>query len=179
MTSNIIKNIFFKLSRARLASYGLVTLCLITLIVFYKLIPIKKLELNKLQENTKALLQPSNSDNRLEPTQSPVSKLYKDLPESRQIDSVLAFVFKLAADKKLTIDTINYQLEEQPKVTFAIYKIQAPVTGSYLDLMKFIQKILETYPYIALTNLSISRENSQSNLIDAEFELSVYFKKDL
>lgn len=174
----ITDSIFFRSNQTRLVTYGLVVLILINITLFYKLIRIKKLELMQLQEDVNTVIKLPNSNNLLKPLESPVSKFYKQLPDSRQINTILAFIFKLAAEKKLTIDTINYQLEEQAEVSFSIYKIQAPVAGTYLDLMKFVQRVLDIYPSIALTNLSMSRENSQSNLVDAEIELSVYLKKD-
>jgi Tfp pilus assembly protein PilO len=174
-----IHYIVFKLSQIRLAIYGLIALGLIITIVFIQLIPAKKLEVINLQKNIDLLLNQGAVIYPATILESPVAKFYKQLPDSAQLKPMLEFIFKLTTDKKLTIDTINYELAEQSEISFATYKIQAPVTGTYLDLMKFVQKILETYPNIALSNISISRENSQANLIDAEIELLVYLKKDL
>lgn len=172
-------HIIFSLGQIRLAIYGLIVLSLIIMIVFIQLIPAKKLETVNVQNGIDLLLKQGAVINPATILESPVSKFYKQLPDSAQLKPMLEFIFKLTTDKKLTIDTINYELEEQSEISFATYKIQAPVTGTYLDLMKFVQKILETYPNIALSIISISRENSQANLIDAEIELLVYLKKDL
>lgn len=174
-----IHYLIFRLGQIRLAIYGLIALGLISTIVFIQLIPAKKLEVVNVQESIDLLRQQGAAVKQTEVLESPASKFYKQLPDSDQLKPMLEFIFKLKTDKKLTIDTINYELEEQAEISFASYKIQAPVTGTYLDLMKFVQKILETYPNIALSNISISRESSQVNLINAEIELLVYLKKDL
>lgn len=173
-----INHIVFSLRHTRLPVFGLVGLAVIVLVLFIELLPRKKIELIDAQSSLDNLRRQGLTVNQSENSESPVSKFYKKLPDSHQLKPMLEFIFELTADKRLTIDTINYELEELPEVSFATYKIQAPVTGTYLDLMKFIQKILETYPSIALTNISIGRESSQSNLINAEIELSVHLKKD-
>lgn len=174
----LIQYIIFKLSQIRLATYALIVFSLITTILFIKLIPTKKIEVANAQKSIDLQHLQGATTNQADILGSPVSKFYKQLPDGHQLKPMLEYIFKLTSDKKLTIDTINYELSEQSEVSFATYKIQAPVTGTYLDLMKFVQKILEAYPNIALGNVSMSRENSQTNLIDAEIELLVYLKKD-
>jgi Tfp pilus assembly protein PilO len=170
------KIIFFSKNITRTACF-LVLLLAAVLIVFLYVIPLKKNQLQQSTNDYKATLQSRNQFSAEVIEDRSISNFYEQLISSAELEDTLGFFFEQAAHKSLKIETTNFHLEEQKEISFAIYKMQVPISGTYINILSFTQKVLETYPTIALIDISLGRENSNSNFVDGQLEFWVYTKK--
>lgn len=174
----LFSRFLFLCQHVRWQVYLLTLLIVFSALIFLILLPAKRLELRS-SERLLALARAEPSNPQLVTQRNDFATLfYRQLPTNAQLKEIQAFFFEQAAAKRLDIDTVNYQLEDSQDATFSTYVMQVPVSGTYLEIMGFVRKMLESYPTIALTGIAMSREAVQSNQVDAEIELSVYIKKD-
>jgi len=57
------------------------------------------------------------------------------------------------------------------------YQIKLPLTGSYIQIRRFINQVLNAMPSIALSDISIKREDISSEVIDARIQFTLYLQK--
>lgn len=103
---------------------------------------------------------------------------YQQLPNETQVKEILAQFYNEAEVNNVEVSTVQYSLEETVDVSFAAYKLSAPIFGEYLDMMQLVKSMLETYPTLALKQLRLIREDKKDNLVSAELEFVIYMKKD-
>jgi hypothetical protein len=99
----------------------------------------------------------------------------KDLPPAPRVIADLASLQTLVKEKGLTQDTGQYKLEKDGDLVR--YRLNLPVTGSYPEVRKFLSEALAQFPNLALDSVRINREEIGMSEVDADLQLSLYFKQ--
>ena len=109
--------------------------------------------------------------------QSDVTKLFYDvLPIQTEANQKISEMLSVATDNGLVVSKVEY---EQPLTVSPLiqYQIKLPLTGNYLQIRQFINQVLNTLPSIALTDISLKREDIASDMIDAQIQFTLYLQK--
>lgn len=165
----------------KLGWQGLVGLLLIIASLNYLLIvaapkahQLKRLqvELTALKANPK-----QNVNNRNSHEKSDVAKIFYDvLPTQTEANSKISAILRVATDNGLVVNKVEY---EQPLTVSPLiqYQIKLPLTGSYLQIRQFINQVLNTLSSIALSDISLKREDVATDSVDAQIQFTLYLQK--
>jgi hypothetical protein len=151
-------------------------LIVLLIIIYGLLIPMARGDLTLLSETP---LVKSASQQITLPGESQKARFfYQQLPNEAQVKEILAQFYSEAETNNVEVSTVQYSLEETADVSFAAYKLSAPIFGEYLDMMQLVKIMLETYPTLGLKQFRLIREDRKNNLVSAELEFVIYMKKD-
>ena len=132
-----------------------------------------QMELTALKANPK-----QNVNNRSNHEKSDVTKIFYDvLPTQTEANSKISAILRVATDNGLVVSKVEY---EQPLVVSPLiqYQIKLPLTGSYLQIRQFINQVLNTLPSIALSDISLNREDIATDSVDAQIQFTLYLQKE-
>jgi hypothetical protein len=103
---------------------------------------------------------------------------YADLPlaQAQSLNTVLERVQLAARARQLNIEQGNYQLLIDRANDIERYNITLPVRCSYPQLRGFIDELLGEVSYLALDNVSVVRANKEAPQVEAQLQLSAYFR---
>ena len=82
----------------------------------------------------------------------------------------------MATDNGLVVNKVEY---EQPLSVSPLiqYQIKLPLSGSYMQIRQFINQVLNTLPSIALSDISLKREDIATDIVDAQIQFTLYLQK--
>ncbi len=132
-----------------------------------------QMELTTLKANPK-----QNVSNRSDREKSAVSNIFYDvLPTQTEANSKISAILRVATDNGLVVNKVEY---EQPLAVSPLihYQIKLPLTGSYLQIRQFINQVLNTLPSIALSDISLKREDIATDSVDAQIQFTLYLQKE-
>jgi hypothetical protein len=92
--------------------------------------------------------------------------------------AALSAIYTAADAEGLSLDTGEYRLSRDRGARLLRYQIVLPVKGSYPKIRQFVARALNEAPGIALEDLSLRRENAQSNVVEARVQLALYIGAD-
>lgn len=132
-----------------------------------------QMELTALKANPK-----QNVNNRCIHDKSDVTKIFYDvLPIQSEANSKISAILRVATDNGLVVNKVEY---EQPLAVSPLiqYQIKLPLTGRYLQIRQFINQVLNTLPSIALSDISLKREDIATDSVDAQIQFTLYLQKE-
>jgi Tfp pilus assembly protein PilO len=102
---------------------------------------------------------------------------YDALPTQIEVNRQLSAILRIATDNGLFINKVEY---EQPVAVSPLiqYQIKLPLTGSYLQIRQFINQVLNTLPSIALSDISLKREDIAIDSVDTQIQFTLYLQKE-
>jgi Tfp pilus assembly protein PilO len=102
---------------------------------------------------------------------------YEALPTQTEVNRQLSAILRIATDNGLVINKVEY---EQPVAVSPLiqYQIKLPLTGSYLQIRQFINQVLNTLPSIALSDISLKREDIAIDSVDTQIQFTLYLQKE-
>lgn len=155
-------------------------LLIVSSLLFFIIVTMPKTQqLQQLQADLVALkAKPKHAiENGSKHSQFDVAQSFYDvLPEQREANNKIGVILDVATDTGLVIDKVEY---EQPLSSSPLmqYQIKLPLTGSYMQIRRFINQVLNAMPSIALSDLSLKREDISSEVIDARIQFTLYLQK--
>ena len=179
-SNHLIQMLWYKLRQ--LGWQGLVGLILIIVSFNYLLIfavpkahhlQQLRMEFAALKANPK-----ENVNNRNDRQKSDVTKIFYDvLPTQTEANNKISAILRVATDNGLVVNKVEY---EQPLAVSPLikYQIKLPLTGSYLQIRQFINQVLNTLPSIALSDISLKREDIATDSVDAQIQFTLYLQEE-
>lgn len=84
---------------------------------------------------------------------------------------------RLAKKHGVELTSSDYRLVNEQDGRLARYEMILPVKGRYPQIRAFIADTLETVPTIAISGITMKRENTNADRLDARLEVSLYLNK--
>lgn len=88
--------------------------------------------------------------------------------------AALQAIFGAAALEGLELETGEYRLGRERGSRLLRYQIVFPVKGSYPKIRRFVARALNEAPGVALDDLTLRRENAQTNAVEARVQFTMY-----
>lgn len=102
---------------------------------------------------------------------------YHTLSPEKSVPDFLEKIFDAAYENELILDQGQFKRVQAPEgVTFSQYQMVLPVTGSYAEIRKFVNKVLQEIPSAALDDINFSREDVKTPEVEAKTRFTVYLK---
>ena len=103
---------------------------------------------------------------------------FKKLPHFSTKETALKTLVSLADRQYIQLKEGQYSVAIKEAGEVAIVQMSFPIQTSYPQLTHFLASIINASPYTALSQLSIRRHTADSNLIEANVNLTLYFSKE-
>ena len=130
------------------------------------------LELNDLQNRRKMEL--ANPVKRTLPMESSLTSFYKNFPSEPSAVNQLEKIYKSADSESLLLSQGEYKLTKEKEGHLESYQVTLPVKGSYIQIRKFIAKVMNSVPTAALDGISFRRESVGGTELEAKIQFSIY-----
>lgn len=104
-------------------------------------------------------------------------RFYAFLPKQNEANSEISQILSEVNRAGLVMDKVEYS---QSNVSSAIiqYQIKLPLSGSYMQIRQFLNQVLKTFPSIALSDISLARNDVTSEILDARIQLTLYLSNE-
>ena len=113
-----------------------------------------------------------------------LSTFYQTFPTALSIPDTFAKLNMLANQHQLTLNSGDYKLNKvsksdssEPQI-LTQYEMVLPIEGSYPNVRSFISDILSTLSSVAVTDIQMNRENTQSPKVEARLQMILYVRED-
>lgn len=130
------------------------------------------IELNDLQNRRK--LELVNPVKRTLPMESSLTLFYKTFPPEQSAVNQLEKIYKSADSESLLLSQGEYKLTKEKEGHLESYQITLPVKGSYVQIRKFIAKVMNSVPTAALDGISFRRESIGGTELEAKIQFSIF-----
>ena len=130
------------------------------------------IELNDLQNRRKMEL--ANPGKRVLPIESSLTTFYKTFPSQQSAVKQLEIIYKSAESESLILSQGEYKLTNEREGHLESYQITLPVKGSYIQIRKFIAKVMNSVPTVALDGISFKRESTGGTNLEAKIQFSIF-----
>jgi hypothetical protein len=101
---------------------------------------------------------------------------YEFFPSRENEPKVLGKIYKAARDESVRLAEGEYKYSLGKAGRMGMYQVNLPVKGSYVQLRKFIVKVLNTLPNASLEQISFKRETIGSAEIEANIRFTIYLR---
>jgi Tfp pilus assembly protein PilO len=105
-----------------------------------------------------------------------VQTFYRSLPPETAIPDLMEKIFDAASDSDLSTENGEFKLFRQKEADFSRYQIILPVQGSYADIRKFSNRVLQEIPSVALDDIGFSREDVHNPEVKAQIRFTLYLR---
>ena len=104
-------------------------------------------------------------------------QFYALLPAQTEANDHIAKVLEAAKANGLVTNKIEYLPQVLPKVQVVQYQIKVPVLGTYLQIRQFVNQVLNAQPSLALSEITLKREDVNNDAVAANIQFNLYLKK--
>lgn len=101
----------------------------------------------------------------------------KHLLPRHALPDALKSVFSHARKNGLVLQQMDYSLSREPGGAYLVYRINAPLQGSYGALRQFMQGILAEMPSVTLEEAAFRRKAIGSPTTEARLRIAIYLKE--
>lgn len=105
---------------------------------------------------------------------SRLAVFYRALPPASSLPDWLSKVYRAARDQSIGLDRGEYKFGRDKGAKLAVYHINLPVRGSYVQIRKFVEQVLNQIPAAALEGISFKREDIGNRTVEARVGFSLY-----
>lgn len=116
----------------------------------------------------------TNPTARVLPVESSLTAFYKSLPSERSATQQMKKIYKYASNESLRLTQGEYKFTRDKEGRMGSYQIILPVKGSYLQVRKFIAKVMNTMPMVALDGVSFKREAISGTDVEAKIQFTIF-----
>ena len=106
--------------------------------------------------------------------QEQLATFYAFFPPPDSSPDWLGRIHKIAQAKGVQLQSGEYRLERAASPRLARYQITLPVQGTYAQIRGFVGEVLEQVPAAVLEEVSLKRENVETQRIEARVRLILY-----
>jgi Tfp pilus assembly protein PilO len=99
---------------------------------------------------------------------------YEFFPARQSAPQLLGTLYKAAHAESLSLSEGEYKYSVGKAGAMGMYQVELPVKGSYVQIRKFIVKVLNTMPSAALEEVSFKRESVGSGVLEARIRFIIY-----
>lgn len=100
------------------------------------------------------------------------------LIDKNELPNIIRVLFGVASDNHLQLTQADYKLGTDQAGQYRTYRLTAPIKGSYGDIRRFINEILEKFPAIALEEVSFKRDNIGADITESKLRFVIFLKKE-
>ncbi len=108
------------------------------------------------------------------PVESGLTSFYKLLPPEQSAVTLLGKIYKSASKESLSLTQGEYKFTREKAGHMGRYQIILPVKGSYIQVRKFIAKVLNALPTVALEGVSFKRETIGGTELEAKIQFTIF-----
>ena len=98
-------------------------------------------------------------------------------PPRAEANDHIAKVLEVAKANGLVTNKIEYLPQVLPKVQVVQYQIKVPVLGTYLQIRQFVNQVLNVQPSLALSEITLKREDVNNDAVAANIQFNLNLKK--
>lgn len=109
---------------------------------------------------------------------SPLTQLgifYGYFPPVNSLPDWLDKLLDAARDNQLQLKEGEYHIAQDKGGRLLRYQVTLPLTGSYLNIRRFLSAVLNDVPTASLDNVKFERQKIGDSAIEAKVELTLYF----
>lgn len=172
--------------------WGLVALCVIVIssIMYYSGLTKIQQEIDSLERTIAEKEIQSDEPTEINAPMLPNNSLqtlgafYQTFPTALSIPDTLAKLNALANQHQLTLISGDYKLNKVSKTEtsepqiLTQYEMLLPIEGSYPKVRGFIADVLSSLSSVAVTDIQMKRENTQSPTVEARLQMILYVRED-
>lgn len=108
------------------------------------------------------------------PIESALTSFYKSLPPEQNATKLLDKIYKSANIASIQLNQGEYKFTRAKAGHLGNYQVTLPVKGSYVQVRKFIAKVLNGLPTAALDGVSFRRETIGGSDMEAKIQFTIY-----
>jgi hypothetical protein len=108
------------------------------------------------------------------PAESSLTSFYKHLPPEQSATKQMKKIYKFASGESLQLTQGEYKFTRDKAGRLGSYQIILPVKGSYIQVRKFIAKVMNTMPMVALDEISFRRETIGGAEVEAKIQFTIF-----
>lgn len=107
-------------------------------------------------------------------TEARLRLFYEFFPPQEKAPTLLKTIYRAARDEAISLADGEYKYIDGKTGGIRMYQIDLPVKGSYIQIRKFIVKVLNAIPSVALNEVSFKRELVGSGELEARLRFIIY-----
>jgi len=156
---------------------GLAGLAALVLAAFFYFAAIKpaKLEINNIRHEM-SMLGNHAAIVRQHAPEEDLALFYNFFPKRDALSEQLRTIHRLAAEKKLSIPSVQYKLAKIQGTPLVSYQISFSVNSDYISLRRYIAAVLQALPNAAVEAVELQREDAEAEMLDEKIGLVLFFQ---
>jgi Tfp pilus assembly protein PilO len=99
---------------------------------------------------------------------------YEFFPARQSAPQLLGTLYKAASTESISLSEGEYKYSVGNAGAMGMYQVDLPVKGTYVQIRKFIVKVLNAMPSAALEEVSFKRESVGSGVLEARIRFTIY-----
>ncbi len=99
---------------------------------------------------------------------------YEFFPGRQKAPGLLKAIYGAAHEESINLAQGDYKFKPGKSGQIGSYQVNLPVKGSYIQIRKFIVKVLNSMPSAALEEVSFKREAISKGELEAKVRFSIY-----
>lgn len=107
-----------------------------------------------------------------------IAEFDKQFPAGATLPKWLRLIVITALKRHLVLNHGDYKLTQSKQGQLQRYEIVLPVSGSYVQIRKFIADVLQQLPALALSDLQMKRDNAMSPIVEARLVFVLFLQGD-
>lgn len=155
---------------------GLGLLAFAAMIAVSTLLPLRG-EVTRLRDAADALQRRTGGGDRAgarPPAQEQLATFYAFFPPPESSPDWLGRIHAIAQAKGVQLQSGEYRLERAASPRLRRYQMTLPVQGTYAQIRGFVGEVLEQVPAAVLEEVSLKRENVETQRVEARVRLTLY-----
>lgn len=104
-------------------------------------------------------------------------KFYAFLPDELQADAISAQILRSADSLGMVFEHAEFKTVAEQDARLITQHIKLPLSGNYVQVRQFLNALLNAYPSLALTALTLERNDVLSDQVQAQIEFTLYLRK--
>ena len=105
---------------------------------------------------------------------SNLSTFYQSLPPEQNAVKQLEKIYSAADRESLHLTKGEYKFTREKSGNLGRYQVTLPVTGNYIQIRKFIAKVMNSETSVALDGVSFRRESVGGTDLEAKIQFSLF-----
>ena len=104
-------------------------------------------------------------------------KFYQLLPSEHLADTISAQILRSADSLGMVFEHAEFKSKPVDDAHLVVQHIKLPLKGTYIQIRQFLNALLNAYPSLALTDLTIQRDDATSDQVKSNIEFTLYLRK--
>ena len=105
---------------------------------------------------------------------SNLTTFYHSFPPEQNAVKQLEKIYSAADKESLRLTKGEYKFTRERSGNLGKYQVTLPVTGNYIQIRKFIAKVMNSEPSVALDGVSFRRESVGGTDLEAKIQFSLF-----